>query len=148
MRTYDINADGVAHYGLFADWFREVALAAEARHADRGGGEALIADMLNGSEAYLQLWERAVHGGGSCVADQSAPHVADLHALVGGNLEGFLDAFGQPATRAGAAYTYCALDLGGTPVAVDVIFDERGIATSVELRPGALPAIQVPQHRH
>ncbi|MEX0835224.1 MAG: hypothetical protein WD010_03985, partial [Nitriliruptor sp.] len=63
VRTYDINTDGVAHYGLFADWFHEVQLAAEERHPDRGGGDAIVRDMLNASEQYLVMWERAAYGG-------------------------------------------------------------------------------------
>jgi hypothetical protein len=131
LRTYDVGTDGVAHYGLFADWFREVALAAEEEYPHRGGAAEVTADMLAGSEAYLRLWERAVFGGGECVADQSAPHVEDIHALLGGNVEGFLEAVGQPASRQGAAYTYCAVGLDGMPVVVDVGFDEDGTARSV-----------------
>ncbi|MGH2956275.1 MAG: hypothetical protein ACRDL6_04690 [Solirubrobacterales bacterium] len=50
-RTFDINQDGSAHYGLYADWVEAVRLI---------GGEEIIDDMANGAEAYLQMWERAV----------------------------------------------------------------------------------------
>jgi hypothetical protein len=51
QRTFDLNADGVAHYGLLPD-----LLAASARAPS--GAEALR--ILNGSaEAYLRMWERA-----------------------------------------------------------------------------------------
>ncbi|MEA2375382.1 MAG: hypothetical protein QOD53_1845, partial [Thermoleophilaceae bacterium] len=49
LRTFDYNTDGVAHYGLYADWFQDV----------RGlGGPKMARDMWNGSEAYLEMWER------------------------------------------------------------------------------------------
>ena len=49
-RTYDINADGVAHYGLYPDWIEDLRQLA---------GNEIIKDMANGAEAYLQMWERA-----------------------------------------------------------------------------------------
>jgi microsomal dipeptidase-like Zn-dependent dipeptidase len=50
QRTYDINTDGVAHYGLYPDWVEDV------RHL---AGQEIIDDMAKGAEAYLQMWERA-----------------------------------------------------------------------------------------
>ena len=120
-------------YGLFADWVQEVALAADELAPGTGGGKQLTADMLKGSETYLQLWERAVYGVNDCVTDQSSLQLDDLHAALGGNLEGFLDAIGQPADRSDDAYVYCAEDEDGQTVVVDVLFDETGKATT--LRP-------------
>jgi microsomal dipeptidase-like Zn-dependent dipeptidase len=51
-RTFDINSDGVAHYGLMPD------LLANVRRAG-GGGEALQA-LFGSAEAYLHTWQRAV----------------------------------------------------------------------------------------
>jgi microsomal dipeptidase-like Zn-dependent dipeptidase len=50
-RTYDINADGVDHYGLYPDWVEDVRQVA---------GDQAVADLANGAEAYLQTWERAL----------------------------------------------------------------------------------------
>jgi microsomal dipeptidase-like Zn-dependent dipeptidase len=50
-RTYDINTDGVDHYGLYADWVEDLRLVA---------GQEIVDDLANGAEAYLQLWERAL----------------------------------------------------------------------------------------
>ena len=136
VRTYDITDDGVAHYGLFADWLHELTLAADELAPDRGGGKAIMEDMLAGPEAYLQMWERFVYPGNDCVDDQSTLQVDDLHALLGLNLEGFLEAAGQPVTREGAAYVYCVDDgLGGIET-VEVVFDADGVAA--ELRASAL----------
>jgi len=49
-RTYDINTDGVDHYGLYPDWIEDLRLVA---------GQQIVDDMANGAEAYLQLWARA-----------------------------------------------------------------------------------------
>lgn len=50
-RTYDVNVDGVAHYGLFPDYIEDLRMIA---------GDQIVDDMANGAEAYLQMWERAV----------------------------------------------------------------------------------------
>jgi microsomal dipeptidase-like Zn-dependent dipeptidase len=50
QRTFDLNTDGVANYGLYADWLQELQVL---------GGSALMGDMFSGAEAYLQMWERA-----------------------------------------------------------------------------------------
>jgi hypothetical protein len=49
-RTFDYTKEGVAHYGLYADWFEDLR---------RIGGDALAKDMWDGAEAYLEMWERA-----------------------------------------------------------------------------------------
>ncbi len=50
QRVYDINKDGVAHYGLYPDWVEDL------RHL---AGRQIIDDLGRGAEAYLQMWERA-----------------------------------------------------------------------------------------
>jgi microsomal dipeptidase-like Zn-dependent dipeptidase len=49
-RTYDVNTDGVDHYGLYPDWIEDLRQV---------GGPQIVEDLANGAEAYLQLWERA-----------------------------------------------------------------------------------------
>src|SRR4051812_6699084 len=49
-RTFDYNKDGVANYGMYADWFADLR---------RRGGEQLAKDLWDGAEAYLEMWERA-----------------------------------------------------------------------------------------
>src|SRR3954451_10399028 len=49
-RTFDYNKEGVAQYGLYADWFQDLR---------RRGGPKLARDLWNGAEAYLDMWERA-----------------------------------------------------------------------------------------
>jgi microsomal dipeptidase-like Zn-dependent dipeptidase len=50
QRTFDLNADGVANYGMYADWLQELQVLA---------GPQIMDDMFNGAEAYLQMWQRA-----------------------------------------------------------------------------------------
>ena len=50
-RTWDINKDGLANYGLFPDWIEDIR---------KVGGDAVVNDMARGAEAYLEMWERAV----------------------------------------------------------------------------------------
>ncbi len=138
LKSYDINTDGVAQYGMFADWYAEVALEADEKQPGLGGGRAIIADMLNASEVYLKMWERGTYGGGgSCVKDGSNLQAEDLQALIGGNLEGFLESAGAPLSRDGAAYVYCAQDRDGQLTAVRVAFDDEGRATTVTTAPKA-----------
>ena len=49
-RVYDINVDGVAHYGLYPDWVEDLRMQA---------GNRIVRDLGRGAEAYLQMWERA-----------------------------------------------------------------------------------------
>jgi hypothetical protein len=55
-RLYDINVDGVAHYGLYPDWVEDLRQIA---------GDEIVKDLARGSEAYLQNWERALGVRGS-----------------------------------------------------------------------------------
>lgn len=147
VRTYDVNTDGVAHYGLFADWFREVQLAAR----DQIGPAAelqLTRDMLNGAEDYLRTWERAVYGGGDCVLDGSTPQVDDLHAAAGLEVERFLTAIGQPADRQGAAYVYCVEGEQGEARMVEVAFDDQGRAGAPRPSGMVLDVTSDPDHTH
>jgi microsomal dipeptidase-like Zn-dependent dipeptidase len=49
-RIYDLNVDGVDHYGLYPDWIEDLRLL---------GGSQIVTDLANGAEAYLQMWARA-----------------------------------------------------------------------------------------
>ena len=49
-RSFNLNSDGVANYGMYADWLRDLQVV---------GGNQMMADMFQGAEAYLETWERA-----------------------------------------------------------------------------------------
>src|SRR4051812_40377624 len=46
-RTFDYGKEGVAQYGLYADWSRDL---------ERIGGRRIARDMWDGAEAYLEMW--------------------------------------------------------------------------------------------
>lgn len=50
-RSFDLNTDGVAHYGLYPDWIADVLAQAGA---DR---PVLEQQLMSGAEAYVQMWE-------------------------------------------------------------------------------------------
>ncbi|MCR2747936.1 hypothetical protein [Limnobacter parvus] len=49
-RVYDLNKDGVAHYGLYPDYIADMMM--------QPGGKPAVAMLFRSAEAYLQLWER------------------------------------------------------------------------------------------
>lgn len=127
-RVYDINTDGVSHYGLYPDWIEDLGKVAE--NAKSGDGAAIKADMARGAEAYLQMWERAVGVPGSaCRADVEDLDASDFDGLTGKTPEQVLRALGQPDARTDDAFTYC---LGATNSAT-VVFDANGVVDHVDV---------------
>lgn len=54
-REFDLNIDGVAHHGLYADWLEAISL--------QPGGDHAIDVLFRSAEAYLRMWERATSPG-------------------------------------------------------------------------------------
>ncbi len=52
-RVVDLNTDGVAHYGLYAD------LAADIQQNGGEGRDEAMAILFRSAESYLRMWERA-----------------------------------------------------------------------------------------
>ncbi|AEV81428.1 hypothetical protein ACWT_0416 [Actinoplanes sp. SE50] len=52
-RTFDLNTDGVAQYGLYADWITDLVQQAGPDRAK------LRAQLMQGAEAYVEMWEKA-----------------------------------------------------------------------------------------
>ena len=52
-RVYDLNVDGVAQYGLYADWIADVLHRAGPDRAE------LERQLMNGAEAWTATWEAA-----------------------------------------------------------------------------------------
>ncbi len=50
-RVFDLNTDGVAHYGLIADLLADTEAASRGRQA--------LSLLFSSAEAYLEMWERA-----------------------------------------------------------------------------------------
>jgi len=107
-RVYDINADGVAQYGLYPDWIEDLRLVAESENGD---GEAISTDMARGAEAYLQTWERAQGiAPDSCRNPGLRVTPTRFRSLVrdGMTTRRVMTAVGQPYLRQDLTYTYCA----------------------------------------
>ncbi|MFF8288602.1 discoidin domain-containing protein [Streptomyces sp. NPDC016309] len=46
-RTWDLNTDGAAHYGLVPDWLEDIRSV---------GGQDVVDDLFRGAESYLTTW--------------------------------------------------------------------------------------------
>ncbi len=53
QREFDVNLDGVAHYGLLPDFFQDAANVSRA-----AGAPELVPPLFRSAEQYLQMWER------------------------------------------------------------------------------------------
>jgi hypothetical protein len=118
QRTFDLDTDGVANYGLYADWLHGLQLA---------GGNAMMHDMFQGAEAYLEMWERAVGvPSTSCLAPQTrfTAHGFGKHLRLGETTIQALFSAGQPMTRPGRSFRYCIA--GSRSRHVSAVFDQRG----------------------
>jgi hypothetical protein len=109
--TWDINTEGVDHYGLYPDWVQDATILAGAQ------GPEFKADLGRGAEAFLQMWERAVgvkHE--DCVeGDVDSPG----KVKVGMTPAQVLLAVGQPQRRSGDKFIYCWASATGTVTFVD-----------------------------
>ncbi|HEV3230052.1 MAG TPA: Coagulation factor 5/8 type domain-containing protein [Solirubrobacteraceae bacterium] len=120
QRTFDLNTDGLANYGMYADWLQEL---------QQVGGRPLMTDMFQGAEAYLQTWERAVG-----VPAMSCRPVGERFTRTGlGNSiqlgQSTVDALyraGQPLSRPGRSYRYCVTGPAGQGAAVIALFNGSG----------------------
>ncbi len=54
-RSFDYNNEGVAHYGLFAEWIHAVSQTPDGAQA--------MDSLFRSAEAYLRMWERAAGPG-------------------------------------------------------------------------------------
>ena len=99
-REFDINKDGVAHYGLYPDWVEDLRKIA---------GKQIVDDMARGSEAYLMMWERALGvRNQACRSRRGRFSRRGLgSARLGLGPEAFLRRAGQPTLRKGRLYRYC-----------------------------------------
>lgn len=134
QRVYDVNVDGVAHYGLYPDWMEQLRLLA---------GEPIAKDLMSGAEAYLQTWERAigvpgptsVAGSAACLATPRRLSRSGLGPLkLGHTPQQTLLAAGQPQRRVNRSFRWCstrAKAKGAKESGVAVVFDAGGRAAFV-----------------
>src|SRR3954451_8347243 len=98
-RTFDYTKDGVANYGLYADWFNDL---------QRLGGKQMAADLWKGAESYLEMWERAngVRSPGCARSDGEVKAHGFNRLRLGDGWVKLLQRAGQPQTR-GRAWSWC-----------------------------------------
>jgi hypothetical protein len=119
QRVFDLNADGVANYGMYPDWLQELQVVA---------GKPIVSDMFRGAEAYLQMWERAY----GIPATACVPAPARLTAGGAGKLRlgaayrDVLFAAGQPSSRPGRSYRYCVAGASQAGAGVRAVFTAPG----------------------
>ncbi len=111
-RKFNLNTDGIANYGLYADWLHQLQLT---------GGAPVMRAMFNGAEAYLEMWERAY---GVPTEHCQAPNALGNTLRVGESFQRALYLAGQPLSRPGRSYRYCVT--GGGRAAL--VFSRAGRA--------------------
>jgi hypothetical protein len=117
-RTFDYAKEGVAHYGLYADWVEEVR---------KTGGSKILRDMWNSSESYLQMWERT-NGvpGPRCRRQHDSITRKGLGAIrLRYTPERLLTRVGQPQQR-DRAWSYCVNGATNTTAAAVAVFSPQG----------------------
>ena len=132
QRSYDINVDGVSHYGLYPDWIEDLR---------QQGGDDIVHDMERGSEAYLQMWERAEGvGNDACRDDRALKPESVLSSLAKGtSVKDVLLTAGQPHERLGSVFTYCVSGTDGAVVRRSVTFAADDTVSQVSGAPSAAP---------
>jgi microsomal dipeptidase-like Zn-dependent dipeptidase len=127
-RVFDINTDGVAHYGMYADWVEDV------EHVAGADGAALGADLARGAEAYLQTWERSFGlAPDSCRNPglRRSVRAFTRAADTGLRARALMRRVGQPWQRLGRTFTYCAKKPGRKRVLMTVELSRAGVVTRV-----------------
>ena len=98
-REFDFTKDGVAHYGMFPDWWEDIR---------RVGGEGALRDMARGAEAYLQAWERVNGIGSGCKRSrQRATRRGMGRVRLRAATDRLLRRAGQPRVRGTRGWTWC-----------------------------------------
>ncbi|MGH8965644.1 MAG: hypothetical protein ACRDXB_10000, partial [Actinomycetes bacterium] len=99
-------------------------------------GEAIVEDMARGPEAYLQMWERALGVSGDGCRDTAAlkPAGVLLEMPRGTTARQVLFKAGQPHSRLGNTFSYCAKDASGATTKVQAFFDNGRLTSTSPTR--------------
>jgi hypothetical protein len=127
-RVYDINVDGVSHYGLYPDWIQDLTKVAGSDATD------ISTDLERGAEAYLQMWERAQGiKPDSCRNPELRKTVTVFQQKVRSGMTTLqvMRAVGQPFTRLGSTYGTCAKTALDPEVQMSIVFNTAGRVVSV-----------------
>ena len=105
---------------MYADWLRDLQLV---------GGNQMMADMFQGAEAYLETWERADGvSATSCLPARARFSKSGLgRALrLGDTAQAALFRGGQPLSRPGHSFRYCASGASGRGARTASVFNAAG----------------------
>jgi hypothetical protein len=133
-QEYDINVDGVAHYGLYPDWIEDLRVIA---------GPKIVKDLFRGAETYLDTWERAYGIDGPTCPRGRLTSRGYGPVRIGMPWRRVLRRAGQPWSRPGAAFRWCRPAVARKR-RVGAIFDRRGRVALV----GARASRPVELHGH
>jgi hypothetical protein len=99
-RSFNLNTDGLANYGMYADWLQSV---------EQAGGRSAVTDMMHGAESYLEMWERTSGvPAESCRLAHGRFYPNGMRQVkLGASFQRLLMVLGQPASRPGRSYRYC-----------------------------------------
>ncbi|HEY8000631.1 MAG TPA: hypothetical protein VID76_01765, partial [Solirubrobacterales bacterium] len=134
-RVFDYSQEGVAHYGLYADWYEEVR---------KTGGKRIARDMLHGPEAYLEMWERSVGvPSGRCQRARGHFNARGLGRLrIGAGTRRTLNRAGQPLRRT-RAWSYCVGGKRNRGSSATAVITPAGRVALVATNAGHLRALGV-----
>jgi hypothetical protein len=122
-RTFDFPKEGVAQYGLYADWLADLK---------RVGGKQMADDMMAGAEAYLEMWERTsgVKASG-CFRDDAEIGPAGRGQIhLGDRWITLLKRAGQPQQR-NRAWSWCVVGKGNRHAADVAVLSKSGVVQLV-----------------
>ena len=122
-RLFDFTSDGVAHYGLFPDWWEDIRQV---------GGAAAVRDMARGAEAYLQMWERVSGIRSGCKPARARLGRRGLGGIrLRASTTRLLSRGGQPKVRGHRAWTWCVRGKRNRRKKVAAALTRRGKVTLV-----------------
>ncbi|MEV6596574.1 discoidin domain-containing protein [Actinoplanes sp. NPDC051346] len=117
-RTWDLNTDGAAHYGLVPDWVEQIRLL---------GGQTVVDDLLLGAESYLRSWSASEqHAPGVNLARNAAASASSTEWNPFTSYAPGRAVDGDPATRWASGWSddqWLRIDLGSARVVRAVTLD-------------------------
>ena len=122
-RTFDFTKEGVAQYGLYADWLADLK---------RVGGKQMADDMMAGAEAYLEMWERTsgVKARGCYGGDGDITAAGRGPIRLGDDWITLLKRAGQPQQR-NLAWSWCVLGKNNLHAADVAVLSRAGVVQLV-----------------
>jgi hypothetical protein len=120
QRRFNFNTDGLANYGMYADWLHQLQVV---------GGAPLMSNMFQGAEAYLQMWERSLGIPSTTCRPASESFTSTglgKRLQLGDSTVTALYRAGQPVSRPGRTYRYCVAGRASGSAAVTAVFNAHG----------------------